>query len=34
MLLSFEAYLKFMENFDLDFFTELKAIAVSDDLKQ
>ncbi|MDY0011137.1 MAG: hypothetical protein RBR96_05310 [Candidatus Izemoplasmatales bacterium] len=31
MLLSFEAYLKFIENFDLDFFTELKAIAVSDD---
>jgi len=31
MLLSFEAYLKFIENFDLDFFTELKAIAISDD---
>jgi hypothetical protein len=31
MLLSFEAYLKFIDNFDLDFFTELKAIAISDD---
>lgn len=31
MLLSFEAYLKFIDNFDLDFFTELKTIAISDD---